>query len=259
MTNTKTNTNEFYAGLTPLYHLIYKDWGKSIKRQGDMLDSVIREMWGAASVILDVSCGIGTQTLGLSSLGYDITASDLSPEEVERAKQEANDRQLSIAFSVADMRRAFDHHQRQFDVVISCDNSVPHLLSNKDILAAMQQFYNCTRPGGGCIITVRDYEREDLTEQQIKPYGIREDNGIRWLLWQVWDPHLPTYDVTMYFVEDRGETTCQTYALRSTYYAVSIPLLVELMQQVGFDDVRRLNDRFFQPMIIGTRKAQQFA
>ncbi len=123
----------------------------------------------------------------------------------------------------------------------------------------MQQFYNCTRPGGGCIITVRDYEKEDLTEQQIKPYGIREDNGIRWLLWQVWDPHLPTYDLTMYFVEDRGEATCQTYALRSTYYAVSIPLLVELMQQVGFDDVRRFNDRFFQPMIIGTRKAKQFA
>ncbi len=131
MTNTKINTNEFYAGLTPLYHLIYTDWGKSIKRQGDMLDSVIREMWGASSEILDVSCGIGTQTLGLASLGYDITASDLSPEEVERAKQEANDRQISIAFSVADMRRAFDHHQRQFDVVISCDNSVPHLLSNR--------------------------------------------------------------------------------------------------------------------------------
>ena len=38
------NTIEFYAGLTPLYHLIYPDWGKSIKRQGDMIDSVIREI-----------------------------------------------------------------------------------------------------------------------------------------------------------------------------------------------------------------------
>jgi hypothetical protein len=63
-----TNTNEFYAGLTPLYHLIYPDWGKSIKRQGEMLDSVIREMWGVASEVLDVSCGIGTQALGLADL-----------------------------------------------------------------------------------------------------------------------------------------------------------------------------------------------
>jgi SAM-dependent methyltransferase len=257
MTNTKTNTNEFYAGLTPLYHLIYPDWEKSIKRQGDMLDSVIREMWGAASEILDVSCGIGTQALGLSSLDYCVTASDLSPEEVERAMQEAAERELTVAFSVADMRRAFDHHQRQFDVVISCDNSVPHLLSNKDILVAMQQFYNCTRPGGGCIITVRDYEKEDLSRQQVKPYGIRKDNGIRWLLWQVWDPHPPKYDVAMYFVEDRGEPTCRTYALRSTYYAIGIPSLMVLMQKAGFNDVRRLNNRFFQPMIIGTRKTQR--
>lgn len=246
--------NAFYAGLTPLYHLIYPDWGKSIRAQGEMLDSVICEEWGPIAEILDVSCGIGTQVLGLSRLGYDVTASDLSPEEVERARQEASKRELSVAFSVADMRRAFDHHQRRFDVVISCDNSVPHLLSNGDILAAMKQFYYCTRPGGGCIITVRDYEKEDLTRQQVKSYGIREDNGIRWLLWQVWDPHPMTYDVTMYFVEDHGESVCKTHTFRARYYAISIPKLITLMQQAGFEDVRRLDDRFFQPMIVGTRK-----
>jgi hypothetical protein len=32
---------------------------------------------------------------------------------------------------------------------------------------------------------------------------------------------------------------------------------MELMTEVGFADVRRLDGRFFQPMIIGTRKAQQ--
>lgn len=73
---------------------------------------------------------------------------------------------LSVAFSVADMRHAFDHHQRQFDVVISCDNSVPHLLSDSDILVALKQFYKCARSGGGCIITVRDYEKEYLSRQQ---------------------------------------------------------------------------------------------
>ena len=259
MKTTMTNSNQFYAGLAPLYHLVYPDWGKSLKRQADMLDSVIHEMWGPASEVLDVSCGIGTQTLGLVGLGYVVTASDLSPEEINRAKQEAAQRELSVDFSVADMRRAFDHHQRQFDVVISCDNSVPHLLSNEDILAAMQQFYSCTRPGGGCIITVRDYEKEDLSKQQVKPYGIREEEGIRWLLWQVWDPRPPIYDVTFYFVEDHGEPVCRTHAFRSTYYAVTISSLMKLMRRTGFVGVRRLDDRFFQPMIIGTKKAQQIS
>ena len=250
-------TNQFYAGLTPLYHLIYPDWDESIQRQAGMLNSVIREIWGNALTVLDVSCGIGTQAVGLAKLGYRVTASDLSPEEVERAKQEAAARDLTIAFSVADMRHAYEHHASQFDVVISCDNSVPHLLSDNDILAAFKQFHECTRPGGGCIITVRDYEKEDWSSQQVKPYNIREENGIRWLLCQVWDPRPPTYDVTMYFVEDHGAPECATHVMRSTYYAVGIPRLVALMAEAGFVNVRRLDDRFFQPMIVGTKEAQQ--
>jgi len=246
----------FYAEFTPLYHLIYPNWDKSIERQATMLDSVIKETWGeTVSSVLDVSCGIGTQSLGLAKLGYQVTASDLSPDEVERAKQEAKDRGLSIAFSAVDMREAHSHHACQFDVVISCDNAVPHLLTDEDILAAFRQIYECTRPGGGCIISVRDYEKEDLTKTQVKPYGIREENGVRWVLFQVWEPKGETYDLTIYFVEDRGGQQCQTHALRSTYNTIGIPKLMDLMTQAGFMDVNRLDERFFQPIITGTRKA----
>ena len=245
----------FYTELTPLYHLIYPDWHRSIERQASMLNSVIREMWGEdVTSVLDVSCGIGTQSLGLARLGYQVTASDLSSAAVDRARSEAKSQGLIIEFSVADMRTAFNHHARQFDLVISCDNSIPHILTDEGILEAVRQMYQCTRAGGGCIVTVRDYEKEDLSKQQVKPYGIREKDGVRWLLWQVWDPHPPTYDLTMYFVEDRGEPTCKTYVLRSRYYAIGIPKIMALMQQAGFDDVFRLDDRFFQPMIIGIKK-----
>jgi SAM-dependent methyltransferase len=251
------DTEQFYAGLAPFYHLIYSNWEGSMRRQAGMLDSVIRETWGDVSAVLDVSCGIGTQAIGLAKLGYDVTASDLSAEEIERAKQEAHARGMSVAFSVADMRKAHDHHGKEFDVVLSADNSVPHLLTDEDILAAFRQFHACTRPGGGCIVTVRDYEKEDLSKQQVKPYGIREEDGARWFAWQVWDPHPPTYDVTMYLIEDRGASDCKTHAMRATYYAVGIPRLIELMTKAGFRDVHRLDDKFFQPMIMGTRKAQQ--
>jgi len=252
------DTNSFYADLAPLYHLIYPDWDRSMQRQAETLDSVICELLGDVSTVLDVSCGIGTQALGLAGIGYRLTASDLSPAAVDRAKQEAAARNLDIDFSVADMRQAFQHHASVFDVVMSCDNSVPHLLSDHDILSAFRQFHECTRPGGCCIISVRDYEKDDLSSQQIKPYGVREENGVRWLLWQVWDPcpDLSTHDITLYVVEDRGGSQCTTHVMRSTYCAIGIPRLIALMAEAGFSDVRRLDDRFFQPLIVGRKTAQ---
>ena len=78
------------------------------------------------------------------------------------------------------MRKSFEHHQKQFDVLMSCDNSVPPLLSDSDILIAFKEFYNCLKPDGGHIITLRDYEKENREEVQVKSSGIRVIDSIRY-------------------------------------------------------------------------------
>lgn len=249
------NTAHFYDALTPFYHLIYPDWQASIARQGRALESIIRSLQGPQfRTVLDAACGIGTQSLGLAALGYEVTASDLSTSAVKRAQKEAQQRELSVATSVADMRVAYDHHQRRFDVVLACDNSVPHLLSDADILAAFRQFYACTAPGGICLVSVRDYAGMDLNGPvQLHPYGVRETGGARYVLLQLWEPRPPLYDTTFYVIEhpDGGEPT--THASRATYYAVAITTLVQLLERAGFSEVRRIDDAFFQPIIVGRR------
>jgi SAM-dependent methyltransferase len=244
----------FYDQLAPFYHLIFPDWEASARRQADALDSILRKHWGAGRLsILDAACGIGTQALGLAALGHSVTASDVSAGAVERAKCEAHKRSLDVAFSVADMRQVHDHHRRQFDVVIACDNSLPHLLTDDDLLAALRQLFACARPGGGCLITVRDYDREEKAGIQVKPYGVRVEGDKRYLVWQVWEFHGPIYDLAMYFVEDRGGPTCETRVFRSQYYAVGIDRLLELMRQAGFERVERVDGRFYQPVLLGRR------
>ncbi|RLC12898.1 MAG: hypothetical protein DRI24_16775 [Deltaproteobacteria bacterium] len=46
--------------------------------------------------ILDVSCGFGTQSLGLAKLGYQVTVSDISAKAIDRAREEAEMRQTLI-------------------------------------------------------------------------------------------------------------------------------------------------------------------
>ena len=120
---------DFYDRMASLYHLIFQDWDASIERQAAQLAGIIQDRWGAeAKHILDVSCGIGTQAIGLGKRGFLVTASDLSEGAISRAKVEAKRRGVEIDFSISDMRAASTHHQRQFDVVISVDNCITHLL-----------------------------------------------------------------------------------------------------------------------------------
>lgn len=245
---------DFYDELAPIYHLIHQDWDASIFLQGEQLSSLIEKEWPGSHRVLDVSCGIGTQALGLAKQDYSVTASDLSEKEIERAQQEATRRGILIDFSVSDMREAHLHHGTGFDVVISGDNSIPHLLTDDDILSALMSMFACLAPGGGCVITVRDYDAETRGKNIVKPYGARVEGGKRHVLFQVWDFENEHYDLAFFFVEeDLTSGAIKTRVMRSKYYAISTNKLCDLMRQAGFEDVRRIDGIFYQPVLVGTR------
>jgi len=249
---------EFYDALAPFYHLIYENWESSIERQSTALDSVIRTLaHRPLRSLLDVACGIGTQSLGLAARGYEVTGSDISAKAIERARLEAARRGLSVDLSVADMRVAHQHHAREFDVVLCADNSLPHLLSDQEICESLGEFFLCTKPRGLCILSVRDYATLERGGVQVKPYGVRVDGTTRYILFQVWAWRGSLYDVSFYIVHDDGGSECHTIVLRSTYYSISIADLIRLMKKAGFDKVRRVDDEFFQPLIVGVRPGEQ--
>jgi SAM-dependent methyltransferase len=244
---------DFYSRLAPFHHLIFADWSASIARQASALDAVIRARLGEGPKrVLDVACGIGTQALGLAALGHRVTASDLSPGAVARAAEEARARGLAIDFSVADMRAAHRHHGGGWEVLVCADNSLPHLLSDDEILAALRQFHESLRPGGIALLSVRNYAAMPRTDA-VEPYGIREEDGVRTLVLQhrAWEGD--QYDLTFYIVQDRGGETATTHVLRSRYYAVSTARLLELMHAAGFATAERLDGAFYQPLLVGTR------
>jgi SAM-dependent methyltransferase len=244
---------DFYDDLAPLYHVIFEDWDASIDRQGRQLSAVIRSTWPGHRTVLDVSCGIGTQAIALAKNGFAVTGSDLSIKAVERAATETNKRSQNIAFSVCDMRSAHAHHGGGFDLVVSCDNSIPHLLTDEDVSLALHEMYACLRPGGGCLLTVRDYDKEPRGTNIAKPYTAKIVNGKRYVATQVWDFDGDCYDLTMFMVEEDISTKDVTVrTMRSRYYAIGTEKLLELMRQAGFLNVKRLDDVFYQPVLVGT-------
>src|SRR5437868_13398648 len=97
---------QFYDSLSFHYHLIFANWRETVFRHSEILDKLIRTQINVSSAtsLLDCSCGIGTQAIGLALRGYRVHASDISSKAVERAQKEAQPLNVSMTFSIADFR-----------------------------------------------------------------------------------------------------------------------------------------------------------
>lgn len=252
------STAQFYTDLASYYDLIYADWQESMARQGEALARVIRTYLRpehrAAPRVLDAAAGIGTQTLPLAAHGFRVTARDISPGAIARLRHEVTQRQLRVDVGVGDMRSVASTVTGPFDAVICCDNALPHLLSDDVIAAAFRQFRAVVADGGICVCSVRDYDAIRRLAPEGHDYGERRRGPSTFHLRQEWTWRGRTHYDTTFVVEERlASDTCERVRVTSRYYAVAIARLLELMADAGFVECVRIDDAFFQPIVLGRR------
>lgn len=80
------------------------------------------------------------------------------------------------------------------------------------------------------------------------------------MLFQTWDFEGEYYDLGFFVVEEEMATKqVKTRVMRSMYYAVSTERLCELMREAGFENVKRLDGAFYQPILLGTKPLVRIA
>lgn len=77
----------------------------------------LAEAGAIAGSVLDVGCGTGENALYLAALGLDVTAVDLAPTAIARARQKAAARGIRASFDVADALQ-LETLGRTFDVAV---------------------------------------------------------------------------------------------------------------------------------------------
>jgi glycine/sarcosine N-methyltransferase len=248
------STLAFYEGLADEYHLLYADWQKSIAYQREVLERLILSRLGRApTAILDCSCGIGTQALGLASRGYRVHATDLSPRAVERAAREAKTLGVPLTTGVADLRTLEAQVAGTYDVVLSCDNALPHLLTDADLTAALRSMRAKLEPGGLLLASVRDYDALAQQRPSFTSERVMETPEGRRITFQIWDwtPDGRGYRFQQFLVKpSRGgwQTSCHT----GEYRALRRAELEQAVASVGLTGVQWHTPEqsgYYQPIV----------
>lgn len=248
---------DFYDGLAEDYHLVYADrWHDAMRRQGEALDDLIRSNLGDARTVLDCSCGIGTQAIGLSLRGYEVTGTDISENSLRRATQTALTIGTPLRTQIADFRD-LSEVPGVFEVVISCDNAVPHLLEDTDVDAAVSQMFTKLRPGGVLFISTRDYDRA-LRERPTTAPPLDMPGPPRRIVVRLheWDaPDSPLYTVRfLILTQEKDGWRTADHATR--YRALPAAELTASAARAGFTDIRWLTATeatFHQPLMVARR------
>ncbi|MBQ9960466.1 MAG: class I SAM-dependent methyltransferase [Firmicutes bacterium] len=248
-------TQEFYDNLAVHYNKLFLDWQETTKEQAVILDKIFSDNgYSREARVLDCACGIGTQTMGLASLGYNMAGSDISSKEVIEAKWEAIRRNLEIRFEFADFCNLADRFKEKFDIIIAIDNALPHASSKEMLKKAVESIVDRLEEGGMFVASIRDYDELLKTKPPYSPpYIHKTENGQR-VSFQTWEWEGEKYKLVQYIIEDEKDLTINKFECE--YRATRRAELTELLTACGCKTVEWKfpeETGFYQPIVIAKK------
>jgi SAM-dependent methyltransferase len=106
--------------------------------------------------VLDLCCGPGRHTVPLALKGIDVTAVDLSPFLLERAKENALKANVTPEFVLADMRTFV--RLNTFDVALNLFTSFGYFESRDEDRTVLANVHHSLRPGGAFVMDMMGKE-----------------------------------------------------------------------------------------------------
>ena len=249
-----TSVADFYDQLASDYHFIFADWKQSVQRQAGSLSALIESLKGSPPLtVLDRTCGIGTQAIGLALRGFTVHATDLSAGAVERARQEAAGFGAALTFGVADLLQLDKQVDGQYDVVLAFDNALAHFLTDSELQTALVNMAAKTAPGGLVMASIRDYDRLLQEKPRSTQPQVTDTPDGRRVSFQVWDwmGDGLSYTLSHFTVKQAGgewATGCRVTRLRAWRRAE----MTLLLKQAGLADIQwHMPDDsgYYQPIV----------
>ncbi len=149
----------FYEQLSKYYDFIFPVGKEQLK--------FLKEAAGIPpKELLDIACGSGGYSLELAKAGYRMTAVDVDPEMVKLAEQKVRREGLAIEVRECDMLQLANGLTGQYHCVFCIGNSIVHLGSHGEILAALKQMHHLLADKGCLVLQIINFDR--IINREIK-------------------------------------------------------------------------------------------
>lgn len=248
-------TQTFYNNLATQYDKLFYDWQSAIREQGEILSKLFQDNeFDKTAKILDCACGIGTQSIGLALLGYNVTGSDISGEELKEAKERSKKNNVEIAFQYADFCALSETFQEQFDIIIAMDNALPHMLTKSDLEKAVKSIVNQMAEGGMFVASIRDYDELLCNKPPYSPPYIHKTKDGQRVSFQTWEWKDENYKLIQYIIDD--ESALQVSKFECEYRATRRAELTDILMSSGCSEVVWKFPKetgFYQPILIARK------
>ncbi len=116
------------------------------------------------STILDLACGYGRLSIPIAEHGYTVYGVDITPVFIEKATQEAKERNLNVEFKIGDMRN-IPYPDASFDYVICMWNAFSELSTEQVQITVINEIYRVLKKTGLAIIEMRNHRSSGLVEK----------------------------------------------------------------------------------------------
>ena len=210
-----------YDALAAVYDFLVPESLLSPEGSAAAFDGVLAGLPADARV-LDCACGTGTLAVGLALRGFDVTASDASPEMVARARALAAERGVPLEVAT---RAWAELGGDRFDAVLCVGNSLTHADGKAGRRTALDGMRRALRDGGLLAITSRNWERPQAAGDEVVERGGRRATVRR--VWHAGEPRRLEIAVTL----DDGST----YRERLPYWPFTHGELEEDLRASGFE------------------------
>lgn len=152
---------DFYKQLSEFYDIIFPLNEQSIHFIAEKID---------IGPILDLAAGTGNHAIALAKKGYDVTATDLDQNMIEKVEQKASVNNVSINTLQLAMEELDQLSENRFSSIICIGNSLVHLQNLEDVATVVSQMRDLLNENGKLLIQVVNYDRvlsEGITELPI--------------------------------------------------------------------------------------------